>query len=292
MFPSPARPSWSRDGADWPNRHASRTVHAAGFDWHVQVMGEGRDVLLLHGTGSSCHSWRDVAPLLARRWRVIVPDLPGHGFTAMPPSGGLSLRNMAQSVAGLVAALGVRPVAGVGHSAGAALLVTTALEQSLSLRGIVAVNGALLPIRHSGVFAPLATLLFLNPLVPRLLALRANSSRAVRRLIEGTGSRLDDRGIELYRRLLSRAGHVEATLGMMANWQLDWLRERLPDLDVPLDLVVAAGDRAVPTSDADDLCRIAPMATRVDFAFGGHLAHEEFPGEMAELLAARIARFG
>ena len=56
---------WATDGADWPNREASRFVEAAGLRWHVQVMGAGPVLLLLHGTGASTHSWRDVMPKLA-----------------------------------------------------------------------------------------------------------------------------------------------------------------------------------------------------------------------------------
>ena len=56
----------------------------AGLRWHVQMMGTGPQVLLLHGAGAATHSWRDVAPLLARDFTVIAPDLPGHGFTDTP----------------------------------------------------------------------------------------------------------------------------------------------------------------------------------------------------------------
>ena len=54
-------------------------------------MGDGPDLLLLHGSGAATHSWRDLAPLLARDFRVIAPDLPGHGFTETPGGDGLSL---------------------------------------------------------------------------------------------------------------------------------------------------------------------------------------------------------
>ena len=77
----PARLDWTVDGADWPNRDASRFVEAGGLRWHVQVMGTGPVALLVHGMGASSHSWRDVAPLLASRFTVIIPDLPGHAFT-------------------------------------------------------------------------------------------------------------------------------------------------------------------------------------------------------------------
>ena len=85
------RLSWQRDGRDWPNREFSRFVSAAGLSLHVQVMGDGPAVVLAHGTGSSTHSWRTLAPLLARRFTVIAPDLPGHGFTEMPETRRLSL---------------------------------------------------------------------------------------------------------------------------------------------------------------------------------------------------------
>ena len=79
--------SWERDGRDWPNREASRFVEAGGLRWHVQQMGRGPVLLLLHGTGASTHSWRALLPLLAKSFTVVAPDLPGHGFTATPSGG-------------------------------------------------------------------------------------------------------------------------------------------------------------------------------------------------------------
>jgi len=114
---------WERDGRDWPNRQASRFVQAVGLRWHVQVMGAGPVLLLLHGTGASTHSWRDLAPLLAKSFTVIAADLPGHGFTSTPPAHRLSLPGMAQSVAELLRVLDLRPTLVAGHSAGAAILV-------------------------------------------------------------------------------------------------------------------------------------------------------------------------
>ena len=86
---------FARDGADWPNREASRFVEAGGLSWHVQVMGQGPDLLLLHGTGGATHSWRGLAPLLAQHFRVVAPDLPGHGFTTARRAPDLSLPGMA-----------------------------------------------------------------------------------------------------------------------------------------------------------------------------------------------------
>ena len=48
-------PDWARDGADWPHRDASRFIVAAGLRWHVQRIGAGPTLLLLHGTGAATH---------------------------------------------------------------------------------------------------------------------------------------------------------------------------------------------------------------------------------------------
>ncbi|MGY6710538.1 MAG: alpha/beta fold hydrolase BchO [Rhizobiaceae bacterium] len=277
------RPSWDTEGRDWPNREASRFVEAGGLRWHVQIAGEGPALLMLHGTGSATHSWRGLLPLLTDRFTVVAPDLPGHGFTSMPASSGLSLRGMAGLVDALLQKLGARPDFAIGHSAGAAILAAMALEGLSRPRKIIAINGALLPMRGSGLFGPLARLLFLNPLAPRIFSWRAEDIAATRRLLEGTGSRIDEAGIDFYARLFRRSGHVAATLGMMANWELDWLERRLPRLDVPLLLVAGRGDKAVPVAQARDLVGRAAGA-RLSEIEGGHLVHEERPEAVADLI--------
>ncbi|HEY8565960.1 MAG TPA: alpha/beta fold hydrolase BchO [Beijerinckiaceae bacterium] len=284
-----ARPSgdgldWSVEGRDWPNREASRFVTAGGLRWHVQVMGQGPALLLLHGTGAATHSWRDLAPILAERFTVCAPDLPGHGFTDAAPPGRATLPGLAQAVAALCAKLDVAPALAVGHSAGAAILLRMALDGLVAPRGIVALNGALLPFRGVAgqIFSPLAKLLVWNPLVPRLFAWGAGSPASVGRLVSDTGSTLDPRGVEFYGRLLRHPSHVEGALRMMAHWNLDELQRDLPRLAAPLLLVVGSGDRAVPPSEADRLRAIMPAA-RVTVLRGlGHLAHEEKPAEVAE----------
>ncbi|WP_187972600.1 alpha/beta fold hydrolase BchO [Aquibium microcysteis] len=283
------RPDWNRQGRDWPNREASRFVSAARLNWHVQVMGRGPALLLLHGTGAASHSWRDVAPRLADRYTVIVPDLPGHGFTAMPPSEGMSLPGMAMRVAALVSELGLAPGVVVGHSAGAAIAIQMALDLRLAPDLILSLNGAIKPIRGAGVFSPLARLLFLNPLAPRLFSWRAQAPGATERLLAGTGSTIDARGVALYERLFRTAGHIEATLGMMAAWDLDDLPRRIAQLNPRLLLVAAAGDRAIPPGDATELARRTPRAEALLLPTGGHLVHEERPDEIAALIAGRAA---
>jgi magnesium chelatase accessory protein len=288
------RLDWARDGADWPNREASRFVDVAGIRWHVQVMGDGPAALLLHGTGAATHSWAALAPLLARRFRVIAPDLPGHGFTAMPGWSRMSLPGIAAALANLLAALRAEPRIVVGHSAGAAILARMALDGAIAPQGIASLTGALLPLHGlAGVlFSPAARLLSFNPLVSRLFAWRASDETAVRRLIASTGSTLDAGGIAQYGRLLRSPQHVGGALAMMAHWDLQPLRRDLPRLKPPLLLVVGGNDRTVPPAEARRVRALLPSAEPVELPALGHLAHEERPDLVARLLLDRARRWG
>ena len=285
---------WTSDGADWPNRESSSFVEAGGLSWHVQRMGEGPVVLLLHGTGASTHSWRDLAPRLAERFTVVAPDLPGHAFTGRPRSRDLSLTNMTRLLCKLVEALDVQPAIIVGHSAGAAVALRMALDKCVAPAAIVSLNGALFPFsgvaRH--VFPPVARLMLLNPFMPRIFTKQAQSPQRVERLIMNTGSKIDETGLALYKRLFRQPGHVLGALAMMANWDLQPLQDALGEIETPVVLVAAENDKAIPPSTSmrarDDL----PNARAVYLRGLGHLAHEEAPRQIAEIIEATARENG
>jgi magnesium chelatase accessory protein len=286
-------PRWDVEGRDWPNRAASRFVEAAGYRWHVQVMGQGPVMLMLHGSGAATHSWAGLAPLLAKHFTLVAPDLPGHGFTAMPPGFRLGLPDMARDVRVLLKALDLTPAYVVAHSAGAAVAIRMTLDAAISPRAIVAINGALKPFPGAAgtLFPALAKLLFVNPLVPSLVAWRAGDTRAIERLIKGTGSHLDAKAADFYARLIRTPAHVEGALGMMANWNLAPLVADLPRLSCPLTLIVGMGDTAVPPDVADGVKARLPSARIERLAGLGHLAHEERPDLVGQIIL-RVAGAG
>ena len=284
-----ASPDWTVHGRDWPNRDCSRFIEADGLRWHVQIKGTGPALLLVHGTGAATHSWRALLPLLAEDFTVIAPDLPGHGFTTMPESARLSLPAMAHDLGRLLRALDLKPAIAVGHSAGAAILLRMAIDRRIRPDILIGLNAAILPIRGAPIFSPLAKLLFRNPIAPKVFAMRAQGADATRRLLQGTGSELDDYGIDLYARLFRHSGHVAATLGMMANWDLPSLVADLPRLDCPMTLIAAADDKAVPSADSLRVAEKLRHGTSEVWSEGGHLLHETRPAEVAQRIT-QIAR--
>jgi len=278
---------WEKDGKDWPNREASRFVDAGSLRWHVQLAGDGPALLLLHGTGSSTHSWRDMIPALAETFTVVAPDLPGHAFTSRPTRRGLSLPSMAAELAALLATLKLEPRCAVGHSAGSAILARMGVDKLITPEAIVSFNGAFFPMGGAAGqwFSPLAKFVAGSPLMPKIFAAMADD-RTVERLIKDTGSTIDARGLALYRRLFSCESHVAGTLGMMSAWDLHWVESDMRRLAIMLYLVKAGGDLSIPPATANRAARLARKSAVITIPGLGHLAHEEKPQLAVDIIKA------
>lgn len=284
-------PRWQTDGRDWPHRESSRFVEAGGVRWHVQVAGGGPVLLLLHGTGASTHSWRDLVPALTSRFTVVAPDLPGHGFTSALSRP--TLPAMARAVAALTVELGLSPALIAAHSAGVAIALRLTID--VAPVATIGFGGALLPFAGiaAKLFPTMARLLFVNPFAPAIFAAQARDRSTVARfLARSTGSTLDAHGIDLYARLFARSDHVAGALAMMANWDLDSLKRDLPRVAAPVRLVHGDRDAAVPVGSVREAAKLIPAADVDVLHTLGHLAHEERPDVAVAAIIAAADRAG
>ncbi|NBB25628.1 alpha/beta fold hydrolase [Porphyrobacter sp. SLTP] len=282
---------WNREGLIWPHREASDFVSLGAKRWHVQRMGSGPPLLLLHGTGASVHSWRGLMPLLAQSHTVIAPDLPRHAFTTGHDAYAMSLPAMAGEIAGLMQALDIQPTAIIGHSAGAAIALQMALDHGYT-GPIIGLNSALRPFPGAlaQIFPAVAKALFVNPLVPRFFAGSIDLVGGAKKFLwRSTHSHIDAEGLACYRTLLKHPAHAGGALAMMANWDLPGLRLRMGEVRNPVLLIHGANDPAIPLDWAKDAHSWLANA-RLDVLPGlGHLAHEEAPEKAAALIAAFLA---
>jgi magnesium chelatase accessory protein len=283
--------SFERDGHDWPNRQASQFVETGVCRFHVQIMGQGPVVLLIHGTGGATHSWRGVVPFLAPHFTLVMPDLPGHGFSSLARFSSYSVDGLSRAMAILLKTLDLEPVLAIGHSAGAPIIARMALDQLIKPQALIGLNAAMrpLPVLPQRFFSTLAKAAALAPFIPNLFAKRASDPAVVRKLIEGTGSHLDADGLALYGRLGAHPSHVEAAFSMMANWDLTDTFDQLPRLKIPLHLIVGDADRAISPRDSELAARRAADGRVIRLAGLGHLAHEESPREVSDWIL-QIAR--
>ena len=95
---------------------------ANGVTLRVAMGGQGTPLLMLHGHPQNHLTWRKIAPQLAEKYQVILPDLRGYGDSDKPPSDdahrAYSKREMANDISLLIEALGLERVAFVGHDRG------------------------------------------------------------------------------------------------------------------------------------------------------------------------------
>jgi magnesium chelatase accessory protein len=269
----------------WPHAEHSRFVKCRPHIWHVQKMGQGDTILLLHGASGSTHSWRDVMSDLAEDHHVVALDLPGHGKTTLGSRHRSSLPLMVQDLQSLIDDQGWHLKAVLAHSAGAALALRMLQEKGLNIP-LIAVNPALVPFKGlAGVLFPIAArMLAMSPLMTGMIKRRMSGPGQVVSMMNTTGSKISTEGLNLYARLFRSPEHIDGTLLMMAQWKLDGLLADLPHIKVPSTFLVGENDKAVPPASVRDAARKMPNATVRMFADYGHLMHEEAPHLVADQL--------
>ena len=296
MFESLYPPlDWRAWRDDWPLTSSSQFVQAAGLRWHVQRQGQGSVLLLLHGTGASTHSWRDLVPLWAQTLTVVSVDLPGHAFTGMSSPSGMTLPGMAQAVQVLMDTLQLKPSVIVGHSAGAAVGAQMVMQRDPNSKPLlVALNPAWLPLPGwaGKLFAPAAKLITFNPLSGWLMAKQAAHGQLVERVLRGTGSALSPQGVALYKRLFSQPVHVRGVLSMMERWDLETWSPQLAQLDSPVLIVCGESDHTIDPHSTQTLSQSLPNVRYKLLPGLGHLAHEEAPATVVQHISDWLVTAG
>jgi pimeloyl-ACP methyl ester carboxylesterase len=99
------------------NAVVSRDAEVEGVKLHYMTAGHGPTLILLHGYAETSRMWIPIIPLLAGRFTVIAPDLPGIGDSAIPADG-LDMKTAAIRIHALARSLGVQKAEVVGHDIG------------------------------------------------------------------------------------------------------------------------------------------------------------------------------
>ncbi|MEQ6250741.1 alpha/beta fold hydrolase BchO [Sulfitobacter sp. HNIBRBA3233] len=277
---------WAREWHDWPHAEYSRFSLCKPHYWHIQEMGDGPLLLLLHGAGGASQSFRHLMPLLAEAYRVVTIDLPGQGFTRLGAQARCGLRPMAEDIAKLCAQQGWHPMAVIGHSAGGAVALELLNHLPPPAPRIIGINAALAGFSGlAGVLFPvMAKGLAMVPGVAAFFTASNANPKSVQRLLSGTGSDIPLEDQRFYRRLVGDTGHVNATLQMMAQWDLAPLLRDLPTSGAEGLLITGSRDRAVPPRTSAEIAAKVPGLSHLDLPDLGHLAHEEAPETVAEAI--------
>jgi len=262
---------------DWPNRSFSRQVQTGDISWHVQIAGDSPiQILMLHGTGSSAHTWGALFSELAKKYTVVAPDLPGHGFTRNLGVKNLSLDDLASKLTELRKALDIEYFEHIiGHSAGATLALSYTL-QNKQAKSIVGLNPSLisLPSFYHRFVAP-----FLNPIVTSsfftaVLADLLPHTKMIDSLIDSTNTKLNAEKRDRYKTLFKNADHLNGSMNFMAGTDIPSLLEQCKKIQSKLTFILTEDDGWIPAPALQQVIKQYFAQAKVIEIKGGHMFHE------------------
>jgi pimeloyl-ACP methyl ester carboxylesterase len=250
-------------------------------------------VVLVHGLGGSATNWTALAPLLARRRRVLVADLPGHGRSA-PLARVRQLTDLADHLATLAEARGFLPGAVVGHSMGGVVALRLAVERPEAVRALVLVDSAGIVSTTTRARRALNVATLVQP-AKRVAPFRARVavSPLLRRAVFGYWGAVDPAALttESVIGYLEGPAHATGVRAAALALTADEPRADTDRVRCPALVVWGARDRMTPIRDGFEFARRLRAPLRVVPATG-HLLPAEAPEACRALLEQFLDRLG
>jgi magnesium chelatase accessory protein len=262
---------------DWPNQSFSKEIKTEDLCWHVQVGGNSpKHILMLHGTGSSAHTWGAIFTELARNYTVIAPDLPGHGFTTSVTKKSFSLDELATQLTRLREGLGI-PYFDyiIGHSAGTTLGLSYALINEQP-KEIIGLNPSLitLPSFYQNFIAPLLNPIVTSSFFTSILSDLLPHTKIIDGLLDSTKTKLSPDKREKYKTLFNSAEHLNGSMSFMAGTDITILLKKCKLIKSKLTFILTEDDGWIPIKNLRDVIRKYFDEAKVIELKGGHLFHE------------------
>lgn len=246
----------------------SHTVESAAGTQHYLAGGSGVPLLLLHGIGAVAATWTPVAEALSAEYRVVVPDLAGHGLSA-PQSGAITFATALAGLEAVLRAESAEPAILVGHSFGGWLACVLTLDHPELVRRLVLVNGPLLLPWREG------------------LSLIPGDRAAAARLFAATSAPgsapVSDAMLDAYI-TYAKTGPISRFVFALDAWKPYFLDARLHRFPRPVDLIWGMEDKLVSFANAEMLLKKLPQVRVTRLEGCGHVPHFDCPQRFIEAL--------
>lgn len=262
----------------------SKFVLVDDFNIHYRDEGEGSAIVLLHGIGSSLHTWEGWTSELKSRFRIIRLDLPGFGLTGIDSSNNYTMERYIAVLHSFLKTLAIDHYALAGNSLGGWLAWEYTLEYPNEVEKLILIDAA-------GFITPD------NPPKPLRLAQKFEKRTArgaprciVRKLMKqayGDRSKVTDELVDRYYELNNRPGNGQAFY-TIATADYHPRTNELPDIQAPTLIMWGSEDRKwIDVSHAHLFEELLPNDQLIIYDGLGHLPMEEDPVKTA----ADAARF-
>jgi pimeloyl-ACP methyl ester carboxylesterase len=273
---------------DW--REHQRWVTVEDQPINVIELGEGPPLIFVHGLSGSWPNWLEQLPVFAARHLVITLDLPGFGYSPMPPER-ISITGYARLLDRLLDKLEIDAAAVVGNSMGGFVGAELAIAFPQRVERLVLISAAgISTYDHRGALRTVPVLRRAERILTAYTAWMASKSDTVARR-----PRLRDATLNVVTRHPSRlpaalaaeqlrgSGKPGFIQALEANLDYDF-RERLPEIACPTLIVWGEDDRVITARDAEVFEELIPDSRVVMYADTGHLSMLERPAAFNALL--------
>lgn len=247
---------------------------------HYEESGSGAAALLLHGLGSCGQDWMLQTPVFQKTFRVLAPDLRGHGQTDKP-QGRVRVEHLASDVLGLLDALNVERAHVVGLSLGGCVALVLALDAPQRVRSLALVNAfAHLEPGHPSYALMLVSRLALLgvrglPAQADYVAARMFPKPEQAMLRKLAAERIASNDMATYRRLMLAIGAFD-------------VRDRLGQIACPTLVIAGDRDTTVPLHPKQVLAARIPGARLEIVSDSGHATPIDQPEAFNQLVLGFI----
>ena len=272
---------------------SSKFINMADMNIHYRVEGKGSPLVLLHGTGSSLHTWDGWVQALSDSFRIIRLDLPAFGLTGPHPNHDYRIATYVKLLHSFLDELKVRKMALAGNSLGGFIAWRYALQYPEQVKKLILIDASGYPSNDP---PPLVFKLAQTPVLNNLLAKISMRSLIEKSLKEvyADDSKVTESLIDRYYEMSLRSGNREAFVAR-ANTSMADHFDQLEQLRIPVLLMWGEQDRWTPVKYLDRFAQklAGDVETKI-YPDLGHVPMEEAPARTAAdartfLLAQRVA---
>jgi len=268
---------------------ASRTAEIDGVHLHYLTAGHGPAVILLHGYAETSRMWKPIIPLLAERFTVIAPDLPGIGDSGIPANG-IDMKTSANRIHALVRSLGIEKARVVGHDIGLMVAYAYATQFPAETEKLVVMDAFLpgVPGWEAIYNAPTVWHFRFNGEYPE--ALVKGRERIYFEYFWNVFAADKTRSIpeadrKAYTEAYSKPGRMRAAWAYFASWpQLAKEFAQLSQTKLTMPVLSIGGDKSLGNELAEQMKLVADNVAVVVLKDTGHWILEERPKETTDAL--------
>jgi pimeloyl-ACP methyl ester carboxylesterase len=273
-----------------PSAITARDAKIDNVQLHYLIAGTGPAIILLHGYTQTSRMWRPIIPLLAEKFTVIAPDLPGIGDSSIPADNKIDMITAAKQIHDLVRSLKIDSVRVVGHDIGLMVAYAYAAQFPNETEKLVVMDAFLPGVEGwEPVYNNPNTWHFrFNGEYPEKLVKgreRTYFEYFWNVLAADKAHSIPEADRKAYTAAYSRPGRMRAGWAYFASWpQLAKGFAQLSQTKLTMPVLSIGGEKSLGNQLADQMKLVANEVTVVVLKNTGHWISEERPKETTDAL--------